>query len=333
MQQKRNDLVLATHGRSVFIMDDMTPVQQLQQAVGQGTWLFQPMVAFQWTLHGNDEGTYTNFAADNPPTGVVITFYQSAAQKSAPALEILNASGRVVRNVSGTHKVGGKDVPYITNKVGLNRFTWDFSVNGPVRWNAGNDFSKGPENGPAVVPGNYAVRMTLSGHTYVQHFSVEPDPRSHFTQADYQRSFDEAMRQMARLSQVDQILNDLADLEKAMNDATSQAKKANNATLVTKLNAASTERKALFDTLAVNIRGEGTEDEGKLHEDLLGAFFGAQGLITPAVSDFLSRVEGQYRDGIGKYNAFVANTLPPVNAALQQAGMKPLTPVKQARAL
>ncbi|MGC1381521.1 MAG: hypothetical protein WA814_10935 [Candidatus Baltobacteraceae bacterium] len=333
MQDKYDDLVLATHGRSVYIMDDMTPVQQLKYAVAQGTWLFEPMVAYQWTLHGNDEGTYTNYAADNPPYGVVVTFYQSAPQKNSPALEILNAQGRVVRSVSGTHKVNGKDVPYITNKVGLNRFTWDFTVNGPVRWNAGNDFSKGPENGPGVVPGNYAVRMTLSGHTYVKHFGVEPDPRSHFTQADYQRSFDTAMRQMARLSQVDQVLNDLADLEKAMDAATSEAKKAGNTALVAKLDSASTARKSLFDTLAVNIRGEGTEDEGRVHEDLLGAYFTSQGLITPAVSDFLARVEKQYQDGIAAYNAFVTGTLPGVNAALQQAGMKPLTPVKTITAL
>ena len=80
----------------------------------------------------------------------------------------------MIRSVSGTHKVGGKDVPYITNKVGLNRYMWDFTVNGPVKWNGGNEFSKGPNTGPGVVPGSYSVRMTLAGHTYVQHFKVAP---------------------------------------------------------------------------------------------------------------------------------------------------------------
>jgi photosystem II stability/assembly factor-like uncharacterized protein len=329
MQPQYDDLVIATHGRSVYIMDDVRPLQELQQAIASSTWLFTPRTGYEWTLHSNDEGTYTNYAAENPPFGVTVTFYQKEPQKSAPALDILDAHGRVIRTVSGTHKVNGKDEPYISNKTGLNRYTWDFTANGPVKWKgAALDFLNGPDDGPGVVPGDYSARMTLSGHTYVQHFKVAPDPRSRFTQAEYQRSFDEAMRQMAYLSQVDTILNNLDDLKKAIDTALTGSKKANNAALTAKLQDASTARQTLFDSLATNVRGEGTEDETKLHEDLLGAFGTAQGLITPAVEDFLGRVDAQYRDGVARYNAFVSNVLPGVNAALQQAGMKALPSVK-----
>jgi hypothetical protein len=330
MQPEYDDLVIATHGRSVYVMDDVRPLQELQQAIARTTWLFTPRTGIEWTQHSDDEGTYTNFAADNPPYGVTITFYQRDPQKSSPTLDILDARGRVIRTVSGTHKIGGKDVPYIPNKAGLNRYTWDFNVNGPAKWNAGNDFSKGPDSGPGVVPGDYAVRMTLSGHTYVQRFRVDPDPRSHFTQAEYERTFNEAMRQMGHLSQIDTILNNLDDLKKAIDAASAAAKKANNAALTAKLDAAATARQTLFDTLAVNIRGEGTMDEGKLHEDVFGAYFSAQGLITPAIADFIARVDVLYRDGVGRYNAFVTGVLPGVNASLQQAGMKTLPAVKTA---
>ncbi|MGA8475184.1 MAG: hypothetical protein WB681_08960 [Candidatus Cybelea sp.] len=329
MQPRYDDLVIATHGRSAYIMDDVRPVQELQQAMARNTWLFTPRTAYEWTLHQNDEGTYTNYAADNPPYGAIITFYQKDVQKVAPMLDILDAHGRVIRSVSGTHKVGGKDEPYVSNKVGLNRYTWDFNVNGPVKWNGATlDFLKGPDTGPGVVPGNYSVRMTLSGHTYVEHFAVEPDPRSRFTQAEYQRSFDEAMRQMAHLSQLDTILNSLDDLKKAIADALAAAKKAGNAGLVAKLQDASTARQALFDSLAVNVRGEGTEDQTMLHEELFGAFGNAQGLITPPVADFLSRVDVEYRDGLGRYNAFVTGVLPGVESALKEAGMKGLPNIK-----
>lgn len=136
LQPQYDDLVIATHGRSVYIMDDVRPVQGLQQATSTGTWLFTPRDGYEWTLHENDEGTYTNYAADNPPFGVMLTFYQKEPQKGAPALDILDAHGRVIRSVSGTHKIGGKDEPYIPNKAGLNRYTWDFTVNGPVKWKA-----------------------------------------------------------------------------------------------------------------------------------------------------------------------------------------------------
>ncbi|HEU5479342.1 MAG TPA: hypothetical protein VFU90_05890, partial [Candidatus Tumulicola sp.] len=329
IQPRADDLVIATHGRGVYIMDDVRPVQELQRAVSAGSWLFAPRAAREWTLHSNDEGTYTNYAADNPPYGVTVTFYQREPQKGNPALEILDSSGHVIRSISGTHKIGGKDVPYITNKVGLNRYTWDFTVNGPVRWNgAPQEFLKGPTSGPGVVPGKYAVRMRLSGRTYVEHFAVEPDPRSRFTMAEYRASFDEAMRQMARLSQLDTILNTLDDLKKALADASDAAKKANNSALAGKLADAETARATLFDSLAANVRGEGTEDETKLHEDVTGAYFTAQGLITPAAMDFIERVDVTYRAGIARYNAFVTGVLPGVNAALRGAGQKAL-PVAQ----
>jgi photosystem II stability/assembly factor-like uncharacterized protein len=329
MQPQYDDLVVATHGRAAYIMDDVRPVQELQPAIARGTWLFMPRLAYEWTLHPNDDGTYTNYSADNPPYGVIITFYQKEPQKSAPALDILDAHGRVIRRVSGTHKVAGKDEPYIPNKAGLNRYTWDFNVNGPVKWKgAALDFLQGPDTGPGVVPGQYSVRMTISGHTYVAHFNVGPDPRSRFTQADYQRSFDEAMRQMSHLSKLDTILNNLDDLKKSIESAQASAKKSNDAALTSKLQDAETARKALFDSLAAYVRGEGTEDETKLHEDLLSAFQLAQGLVTPAVADFLSRVDADYNDGIARYNAFVTRTMPGINAALQQAGMKTLPSVK-----
>ncbi|MFZ0366026.1 MAG: hypothetical protein WAL67_17640 [Candidatus Cybelea sp.] len=329
LQPQYDDLVIATHGRSVYIMDDVRPVQGLQQATSTGTWLFTPRDGYEWTLHENDEGTYTNYAADNPPFGVMLTFYQKEPQKGAPALDILDAHGRVIRSVSGTHKIGGKDEPYIPNKAGLNRYTWDFTVNGPVKWKGGAlPFLDGPNNGPGVVPGSYAARMTLSGHTYVVRFKVEPDPRSQFTQADYERSFNEAMRQMAHLSQLNSILNNLDDVKKSLDTALAASKKANNAALTTKLQDALTARQTLFDSLATNIRGEGTEDETRLHEDVLGAFFAAQGLITPMVENFLGRVDADYRGGIERYNTFVTGVVPGVNTALQQAGMKTLPAVK-----
>ncbi|MBV8066634.1 MAG: hypothetical protein JO113_01555, partial [Candidatus Eremiobacteraeota bacterium] len=329
LQPEYDDLVVATHGRATYIMDDVRPVQELQQAIGRGTWLFTPRLAYEWTLHSNDEGTYTEYTAENPPFGVTITFYQSQAQKGAPSLDILDARGRVIRSISGTHKVEGKDQPYITNKTGLNRYTWDFNVNGPVKWNgAALDFLKGPDTGPGVVPGDYSVRMSLAGHTYVQRFHVAADPRSRFTQADYQRSFDEAMRQTAHLSTLDAILNNLDDLKKSIGTAQASAQKSKSAALTAKLQDAETARKALFDSLGTYVRGEGTEDEPKLHEDLLGAFQQAQGLITPTVSDFLSRVDAEYRAGIARYNAFVTATMPGINAALQQAGVKTLPTVK-----
>ena len=322
-----DDLVIATHGRAIYVMDDVRPVQDLQRAIAAGTYLFTPRTGYEYSLHGNDDGTYTNYTADNPPYGVLINFYQKDKASGNLSLDILDSRGRVIRSVSGTHKAGGKDVPYITNKVGLNRYVWDMNANGPVNWTGQTNplFQNQPINGPQVPPGEYAVRMTLAGHTYLQHFKVAPEPRSAFTQAVYEHSYGEALREMAHLSNVDTMLNNLDDLKKQIDTALDAAKKANNAGLTAKLNDLATARTALFDTLGTDVQGEGTLQETKLHEDVQGAYFSAQGLITPAVAEFIARVDVQYSAGVGSYNNWVKTQLPAVNAALKAANIKELT--------
>ena len=327
MQSQTDDLVIATHGRAVYVMDDMGPVQRLQQAVARGTWLFAPRVSYQWSLHEYDEGTYTNYAADNPPNGVVVTFYQKQPQKGAPKLQILDAKGRTIRTVSGTHKVADKDRPYITNKVGLNRYVWNFGIDGPVKWlGAAKERYQGPNSGPAVPPGAYAVRMTLDGHTYVQHFVIKADPRSQFTQADYQQIFSTAVKIEGQYSQVDTMLNNLDSVKKAIDASADAAKKASNAELSTELAAASTARKDVFDVLTADYQNDedGIQRPGALREDIRTAYFGAQGPMTQPVAQYLVRMDAAMRAAIGRYNAFVTGTLPGVDAALKKAGMKAL---------
>ncbi|HTU83652.1 MAG TPA: hypothetical protein VMF61_16100, partial [Candidatus Acidoferrales bacterium] len=125
-----NDLVIATHGRAAWIVDDITPIQQLGDAERAGVMLFPMRTSYEYHYHSNDEGTYTDFAGQNPPEGAIVDFYQAKPQKSAPAVEILDSTGRVIRSISGTHKVAGKDVPYVTNVAGVNRVVWDFHENG-----------------------------------------------------------------------------------------------------------------------------------------------------------------------------------------------------------
>jgi hypothetical protein len=326
MQQQSDDLVIATHGRAVYIMDDMRPVQQLQDATSRGSWLFPPRPSFEWSLHEYDEGTYTNYAADNPAYGVVVTFYQTQPQSTPPKIEILDSSGRTIRTISGSHKVQGKDKPYVSNKAGLNRYVWSFGVDGPVKWyGAARERYQGPDSGPSVPPGSYAVRLTLGTHSFVQRFVVQPDPRSHLTQADYQHIFALGLKLQGAFSLVDTMLNHLDDVTKAAKADLDAAQKAQNTALVAKLNDFLATRGTLFDFLTADYHNDedGIQRPGALREDIQGAYFGAQGVPTAPVLAFIGRVTGELHDSTAKYNAFVA-TIPSTNAALQSAGMKAL---------
>jgi len=328
MQPQTDDLVIATHGRSVYIMDDMTAVQQLMPAVAGGADLFVPRLSYEWTLHSNDEGTYTNYAASNEPYGVTVTFYQKAPQKDPPKLDVLDRYGRVLRSVSGTHKVADKDVPRISNKAGINRYTWDFQIDGPVKWTgAAKEGYQGPAEGPGVPPGMYSVRLTLGSAVFVRSFTVAPDPRSQFTQADYERSYVLAQRVQAQFSLVDTMLNNL-DAAKKDIDAASKASSDKTA-----FAAAEAARVKIFNVLTANYQND--EDSiaasGALREDVQTSYFLVQGLVTQPVTTYVARVDREVRAAVAQYNAFVTGPLVPVENAVKAAKQKPLAVTTQVR--
>ncbi|MDQ2871845.1 MAG: hypothetical protein M3R35_01805 [Candidatus Eremiobacteraeota bacterium] len=327
MQPVFDDLVVATHGRSVYIMDDMRSIQQLPAAIARGTMLFAPRVAYQYSQHSNDEGTYTDYTGANPPTGVIVTFYQKAAAKKAPKLEFMDASGHVVRTVQGTHKVAGKDKPYITNKVGLNTYVWDFQTDGPVKWTgAAKERYQGPNEGPGVVPGKYSVRLTLDGRASSQPIAIEPDPRSQFTPAEYAQSYAFGKKWFHSYSVVDTMLNGLDSVKKQLDANADAAKKKNASGATSAIDAALKTHDALFSTLTADYHNDedSIQRPGKLREDIQGLGYAGGGLITPAVASLGARIDVEYKAAVAQYNDYV-KSLAALDGTLKGAGLKPLT--------
>ena len=324
-----NDLVVATHGRSLYIMDDLGPVQGLQRALAGDAYLFAPRTAYEYNLHQNDEGAnYTNYSADNPPYGAIVSFYQKQPAKADPKIEILDAGGRVVRSVSGTHKVAGKDVAYIDNASGVNRYVWDFQIDGPVKWKGGAHFFQGPDEGPGAPPGDYTVRLTLDGKRWTQNFVVKADPRTVITQAQLVAAYAFSKRYMGALSTVDTALNNLDDVKKALDAASADATKNKLTDLQKTLDAATAAHKALFDSLTANYQNgeDSIQRPGALREDIGGLMYTSP--VAPPVAAFARRMDVEFAQGIGRYDAFVTGTLPGVNAALKAAGKKELPAIK-----
>ena len=328
MQQQFDDLVIATHGRSIYILDDLTPIQQLQTAVKSGTYFFPVRVSYQYNQREDDEGTYTNYAASNPPNGTLIDYYLNAEQKTPPMLEILDDAGRVVRVYKGTHEVGKKQEPYVPNKAGINRFVWDWTSEGPVKWyGAAKKSYQGPNGGPTVPPGRYMARLTLGSKVYVQHFVVKADPHTVYTQSEIVRSYELAKRGEAIFSRVDTMLDNLDTVKKAIDDGIAAAKKANDTATQSKLEAVDAARTTLFDELTANYHND--EDSiqmpGKLREDAQTLQFFGGTVVTPALLDYLARVQAELATANGHYAAFVKTQVPALNQALQAVKVKAVT--------
>jgi len=323
-----NDIVIATHGRSFWVLDDATSLQGLASAQGAGATLFAPRTAYIYHYHSNDEGAYTRFTGANPPNGAIVDFYQAAPQKAAPQIEILDANGNVIRTIKGTHKVKGKDEPNVPNKTGINRFVWDFHEDGPTQWmGAAKEDYRGPKTGPAVVPGTYTVRVVLDGRTLTQPLTVKPDPRDRWTQADYERAYAFAKRYAVRYGKIDEALNNLDAMKKSLAAATTAASA--DASLESRIAAASSERDAVFSTFTADYHNDedSIQRPGALREDVPRTGFGAAQPPTAATLRYAGEFDTAYDAAFAKYNALVTD-LAALSKQLQAKGMKPVDGAK-----
>ncbi len=326
IQAQFNDLVLATHGRDVWILDNLGSIEQLGNAQRNGVMLFAPRTAYEYHYHSNDLGIYTRFAGENPPKGAILDFYQSLPQKVAPTLQILDAGGRVIRTVKGSHKVKGKDEPYVSNKAGINRYVWDFTQDAPTKWyGAAKEEYQGPKTGPVVVPGTYGVRLMLGGTTLQQSLLVRPDPRDEWTPAQYQAAYAYAVKYSVVYGKIDETLNNLDAIKKSLAMAAGAAK--NNAPVELQIADAQRRWEPVFAALTADYKNDedSIQRAGSLRESVprTTGLGGPQLAPTAAQLDYAKRFDAAYAAAMAGYNGYV-NSLGPLQAALKRAGVKPL---------
>ncbi|MBV8198110.1 MAG: hypothetical protein JO263_08240 [Candidatus Eremiobacteraeota bacterium] len=329
IQPQFNDLVIGTHGRDAWVLDDLESVQQLGNAERAGVMLFTPRTSYEYHEHSNDLGNYTRFAGENPSRGVILDFYQSAPQKSAPMLEILDANGHVIRTVRGTHKVNGKEEPFVPNKAGINRYVWDFTEDPPLKWyGAAKEEYQGPKTGPMVVPGTYTARILLNGQYLQQSLTVAGDPRDDWAQSQYLAGYAYARKYATIYGKIDEALNNLDAMKKSLAAAASSPKA--NASLRQQIAGAQAQWSRVFGAFTADYHND--EDSiqrgGSLRESVPRTGFpGTQLPPTAAQLDYSRRFDAAYNAAVAKYNGYV-QSLAPLQAALQQAGLKPIAGAK-----
>ena len=211
-----DDLVIATHGRGFWILDNIAPLRE--KRTGGETWLFKPVTAMRMSSEGFQGTPFPPELprAANPPEGAVIDYYLSPDTRDEVTLEILDAKGQVVRRYSTKDQPRARraglaiaDIwvvppPRLTARPGMNRFVWDLHYAPPEsigvgRGGGGGGF--GGASGPFVMPGTYQVRLTAQGHSQTQQLKVTLDPRSGATPVDLTAQSDlgsKASRQMHR---------------------------------------------------------------------------------------------------------------------------------------
>ncbi len=339
-QSNFNDLAIATHGRALWIFDDLASLQQLPQAQSQGSMLFKPRTAYEYVTHSNDEGLYTRFSGDNPPNGAIIDYYIGTPGKSAPTIEILDGRGKVIRHIRPpTRPLGGAanpDVPAFfgggfgggtTNERGINRVTWNFREDGVTQWTGNPQSGGGGGGGGAALgvlapPGTYSARVTLGGRTSTQSFQVKKDPLSPYTQADFLAAYSFAKKYLSVSGKINTVLNNLDAQKKSLIDAQTALQKSGNTALLARVSDAAKARDAIFSAFTANYKNgeDSLQWPGALREDLPRGGFGGSSPPTPAVLEYARRYDREYATAMARYNAFVSGTLVPLSDALKAAG-------------
>ena len=204
-----NDMIVATHGRSIWILDDATPLQQFTEATKADAYLFDIRAATQFN-QANDRGFVTDkpFFGKNPIYGAAISYYL-AKESANVALRIRDGGGTQVREITGNDLQNAR-------KAGVNRVNWDLR-HPPLPpqpgqqgggGGGGGGFGGGGLNGPNVIPGEYRVTLVVDGKDVsTKTVRVNGDPEMPMTDADRRTLHDTALG----LHQLQQIANSAAE--------------------------------------------------------------------------------------------------------------------------
>ena len=221
---KDNDLIAATHGRSFWILDDVSPLRQASSSIASEDFHFyQPATATR--LHFPDQVERKRPVGDNPPKGAILYYSLKAkpAEKEEITLDVFDAQGKRVRHLSNREESKNEQPPewpdqerpanLLPAEAGLNRFAWDFRTDGPVQ--VPELFYVGePPRGPLVVPGTYQLKLTVKGKTQTGSLEVVNDPRLQniVSQADLQQQAELAAKLQRDIDNLHRAVNQIRGL-------------------------------------------------------------------------------------------------------------------------
>ena len=219
---KDDDLVLATHGRAFWILDDVSPLRQYSEEIARGDFhLYAPGIATRLQT-SSEEPPKPVLVGQNPPAGALIYYFLKDKPKGETTIEIVDSAGSVIRKYS-SNQTKELDEPLtpedkkpekqIKPEAGLNRFVWDLRYEGSSHvpgyylW----EYKDG-SRGPLALPGKYQVRVTVDGKSQTAPLEIKLDPRLNVSQADLQKQFDLLIQIRDELSRVYNAVNQVQDV-------------------------------------------------------------------------------------------------------------------------
>jgi photosystem II stability/assembly factor-like uncharacterized protein len=324
-----NDLIVGTHGRGIWVLDDAAALSRMSEAVaGEDLHLFEPRAATEWRLYNNKGNTgHKLFLAENPPEGVLVTYYLKArgGDKEKAKVTISDAAGKVVRELTGPAEAG------------VNRVAWDLRHEPPIHPRPGEPAGFfGPPRGPFVTPGTYTVDVALGSFKARKTVLVDEDPRLHVSTADRQ-AWEDAAQQTARLwGRADSANRTVESLQKQLGELKADLKKRPKTppAVGDAVKAFEGKLSAVAKTLSrqepLGFAGAPLADEpDPLLNQARGAYFAVSAITappTPQQQTELARLTREISSAVDTVNALVETDVPALNKTMLDAGIGRLDP-------
>jgi photosystem II stability/assembly factor-like uncharacterized protein len=356
-----DDLIVATHGRSFWILDDIAPLRQLNADVAKSeSHLFLPQTAtrFRWNRNPDTPLPPEVPAGKNPPDGAIIDYYLASPANGPVTLEIFDAHNQLVRKYASTDKppdmakiAAENPIPMywvrptqiLSAAAGVHRFVWDLHY--PPPESVGHEFpisaivhdTPRTPIGALALPGEYLVKLTVDGKSYNQPLTLRMDPRIKTSVADLQKQFTMEQGSMAGMNGSYELLSSVQSLRAQLKD---RAHKVANSPVSEKIT-------ALDKTLA-QMEGAsqpaffGLPPSGKQPENLstLNQHFGgilavadsADAAPTTQATAVFRELNAAIEEVSARWTKIRQQDIPALNAELAKAGLPPVDASKSSEA-
>ncbi len=318
IHSRDHDLVIATHGRGIWIVDDITPLRNLDPTTLSAEAKFLSARAMQQRIEAN--GGWPNgaaaFVGENPSAGAVLTYYQRTRHLFGKLkIEVLDGQGKVIDTLpAGTRR-------------GINRVVWSMHLR-PPHVPPAAQVSQAGTQGPRVLPGTYAIRMEKNGETYKTEVTVGMDPRVTWSAVDRQSQYDAAMKVYELFNDESALFARIAAVRQQVAEA-SQRRRQGDAVL-SRLGAFDGKLDAIRKQIVATTEGGAVTGEERLREhtdQLYGAITSWEGSPSQYQLDNIAALRGELSDIEAQFSHLTAAVLPSLNKALLQGGGRPIEPL------
>jgi hypothetical protein len=318
LQPRDSDLVIATRGRGIWIIDDITPLRHLTPDVIAKEAVFLPGRPAQQrisTFGGWAEGSAA-FSGPNPPNGAWITYYQAKRHIfGRMKLEVFDSDGKLIDTLPSN------------NRRGISRVVWRMNLKAPHVPPAATAAFEASE-GPRVVPGTYTVKMTRGSETYTEKIDVGLDARAKYTLEDRKANFDATMRVYNLLGDMSYDVERINGVRLALQDRASRLMK--DAALAKQLQDLSEKIDDIRKKIVATKEGGAVTGEERIREkttDLYGDLSIYEGRPAEYQVARIDSLKKELGDVDAVFDALMAKELPTVNKELAKKKLPAIQPI------